>query len=110
MKRFFILLSIVLVLFSILSSSVLARENMTRIGLTFLGTGFLSVSIERHFGDNSVRMNVGFFDLQELCTSLTANRRLKPELYTKRVHEIPLVTNSRIIHGGQVNLIIGGYL
>jgi len=52
-----------------------AREMYTTVGVTFLGTGFLSFSIERRFGDNSVRTNIGFFDSpRELCLAVTANR------------------------------------
>ena len=52
-----------------------ARETFTSVGVTFLGTGFISLTIERRFGDSSVRANIGFFDSpRELCLAVTANR------------------------------------
>jgi len=56
------------------SKPAVSWEHDTRIGITFLGTGFLSLSVERHFGDNSIRINTGVFEFQELCVAVTANR------------------------------------
>jgi len=68
MKKAFFLL-----LFAALSGRCSANDDMTRLGVTFLGTGFLSLSIERHFGDNSVRVRAGVFEMQEICTAFMVN-------------------------------------
>jgi len=59
----------------LLSSLAEARVTFTSIGVSFLGTGLLSLTVERRSGDSSVRANIGFFDSpRELCLAVTANR------------------------------------
>lgn len=65
----------ILALGLLMSSLAEARETRISVGVTFLGTGFLSLTVERRFGDSSVRANIGFFDSpKELCLAVTANR------------------------------------
>ncbi len=67
--------AIMLVLSFLTPSLSEAREVFTSMGVTFLGTGILSLTVERRFGDSSVRANIGFFDSpRELCLAVTANR------------------------------------
>ena len=62
-----------IILFLYLTVPGQAREYSTRAGITFGGSGFISLSIERHFGANSIRLNVGVFELNELMLAATFN-------------------------------------
>jgi hypothetical protein len=50
-----------------------AKTNGFRIGIQFGGTQFLGINIEKFYGDNSVRLNLGFFEVQEICISCSFN-------------------------------------
>jgi len=67
---------LLLFLSSLASQPAAAKDGMTRVGVTFLGTGFLSFSVERHFGANFIRINAGMFEPGEICTAVTVNRYL----------------------------------
>jgi len=67
---------LLLFLLSLASQTAAAKDGMTRVGVTFLGTGFLSFSVERCFGANSIRINAGMFEPGEVCTAVTVNRYL----------------------------------
>jgi hypothetical protein len=50
-----------------------ARTNGLRIGVQFGGTQFLGLNIEKFYGDNSILLNLGFFEIQEICISGSFN-------------------------------------
>ena len=63
----------IVVMFLTTSGVSRATDSYTRLGVTFGGTGLVSASVERHFGDYSVRLNTGVFEWFEICSSLTVN-------------------------------------
>ena len=50
-----------------------ADNSFKRIGITIGGTALLSFSFERHYGDSSVRVNVGT-SVGEIALLVTVNR------------------------------------
>ncbi|MFC1552027.1 hypothetical protein ACFL6P_05605 [Candidatus Latescibacterota bacterium] len=74
-----IILSILLML--ITNSAVYTEEQYTRVGLAFLGTATLSLSVEHHIGDMSVRMNLGFLWGKVFTPAISVNRYVG-SLYT----------------------------
>lgn len=46
-----------------------ADDTFTRVGITFLGTGFLSLTAECGRGDTSLRLRAGMFEPGEICLS-----------------------------------------
>lgn len=63
-----------LLLLAILPCGAYATESFTRAGIALGGTGFLSLRIERHYGDSFARVNIGIFEPRELCLSVSAHR------------------------------------
>ncbi len=51
-----------------------AVESFTRAGIALGGTGFLSLRIERHYGDSFARVNIGILEPRELCLSASVHR------------------------------------
>lgn len=62
-----------ILLMTCLFSLTHARGNGFRIGVQFGGTQFLGINIEKFYGDNSIRLNLGFFEIQEICISGSFN-------------------------------------
>jgi len=63
------------ILMLVIAGAAAASADETRIGIEFLGTGFLSLTIERRFDDdNALRLTAGVFEMSEICTVVTVNR------------------------------------
>lgn len=58
-----------------------AVETSTRAGITLGGTALISLSIERHFDHNSIRLNIGIFEPEAICLSMTVNRYFTNDRY-----------------------------
>lgn len=52
----------------------LAGDRMVRAGLTFLGTGFLSATVEYGTDDAALRLRLGMFEPREICATVSAHR------------------------------------
>lgn len=59
-----------------LTTAVKSGSNDIRFGVSFGGTQFVGFSIEKFYGDNSLRLNLGVFEIEEICISLSVNRYL----------------------------------
>ncbi len=70
MKRALVLTVILL----LTAAGANAADRFTRVGLTFLGTGFLSATVEYGYGDASVRLRAGVFEFQEICFTTSVHR------------------------------------
>ncbi len=68
-------ISAVVTLFLLVAASPSgAEDRMIRAGLTFLGTGFLSATVEYGTDDAALRVRLGMFEPGEICATVSAHR------------------------------------
>jgi hypothetical protein len=63
----------IIVLASISQTSPILANNGYKIGISFGGSQFVALSVEKFFSDNSFRLNLGFFEIHEICLSGSFN-------------------------------------
>ena len=63
---------IILILLFLNQKDSLSRENITRAGIAFGGTALVSVMVEHQIQDEAIRLNIGFFEFEEICISTSA--------------------------------------
>lgn len=71
MRGKILILAILLAL--IVTSKWRAGSNDIRFGISLGGTQFVAFSIEKFYGDNSLRLNLGVFEIHEICISGSFN-------------------------------------